>query len=414
MSAVGPLAAGVAAMGTAPAHGQHTAAVQSFRLQGDDDGSEYESDSSSADFEAEPPPGKPGPVVGCLSILDSIRGGPSSPHSRGTEEEGPPRAVHRSSSRGPVVKPDAGCTLKRRSMSVSAVEARECWEEADPTSFMIRSIDYMKSKVKVHSGPAIYKLAATDFVSYSHKTLHVAKSVNLPPAPAPKHLIGPDLYLPPVLIFNIQLPTYPAAFFGSQDGPCQSIVHYFVLPDDFDPATFQNQKALALLKRFVAGGKEADGTPSRDRLKLIPRVVNTAEWQHTGPLSTAEAKLMVAYHDKPVLSRPQHYFYQGSNYLEVDLDIHNYAFLARKAITSFQDRLKEVVYDVAYVLQGNAPDELPEQILGCGRIYRTDFNKHRAFHSFIPQHNSAGQVPTSSSDRMPAGSGEGVLPAPAT
>lgn len=32
-------------------------------------------------------------------------------------------------------------------------------------------------------------------------------------------------------------------------------------------------------------GKEADGTPTRDRLKLMPRVVNVDEWAQSAPLS---------------------------------------------------------------------------------------------------------------------------------
>jgi hypothetical protein len=63
----------------------------------------------------------------------------------------------------------------------------------------------------------------------------------------------------------------------------------------------------------------------------------------------------------------------GPNYLEIDLDIHSYAFLARKALNSYATRLKEVVWEIGFVLQGNAPEELPEQLLGCACIYRTDF-----------------------------------------
>jgi hypothetical protein len=63
----------------------------------------------------------------------------------------------------------------------------------------------------------------------------------------------------------------------------------------------------------------------------------------------------------------------GPNYLEIDLDIHSYAFLARKALNSYASRLKEVVWEIGFVLQGNAPEELPEQLLGCACVHRTDF-----------------------------------------
>ena len=47
----------------------------------------------------------------------------------------------------------------------------------------------------------------------------------------------------------------------------------------------ENQAALQLLQRFVHNGREMDGQPTRDRLKLIPRIVNADEWAQKGPLS---------------------------------------------------------------------------------------------------------------------------------
>lgn len=40
---------------------------------------------------------------------------------------------------------------------------------------------------------------------------------------------GPEVVLPPLLIINVQLPDYPAAFWGTNDGQGQSIVYYFQL-----------------------------------------------------------------------------------------------------------------------------------------------------------------------------------------
>ena len=66
-----------------------------------------------------------------------------------------------------------------------------------------------------------------------------------------------------------------------------------------------------------------------------------------------------------------------SAYLEVDLDIHSYAFLARKALNGYHARLKEVVYDLALVVQGNGEAELPERVVAAARLYRVDFGAVR-------------------------------------
>ncbi|MCD7447318.1 hypothetical protein HAX54_027181 [Datura stramonium] len=96
-----------------------------------------------------------------------------------------------------------------------------------------------------------------------------------------------DGKLPPLLIVNIQLPTYPAPMFsGDADGESLSLVLYFKLSDtlrkDISPQ-FQDG-----IKRFIDDDMEGE----------------------------------------------------GSNYFEIDLDIPSFSYIARRGLGSFQRTLK--------------------------------------------------------------------------
>jgi hypothetical protein len=87
----------------------------------------------------------------------------------------------------------------------------------------------LRPQVKVSSDKAIYRLVGIDLFRTDQKAFHLARLVGLPPARDPV-MVG-DTPLPPLLVFNVQMPQYPAAFWGASDGPGQSIVYYFALPE---------------------------------------------------------------------------------------------------------------------------------------------------------------------------------------
>ncbi|RQM26154.1 hypothetical protein B5M09_006995 [Aphanomyces astaci] len=82
--------------------------------------------------------------------------------------------------------------------------------------------------------------------------------------------------------------------------------------------------------------------------------------------------LLETYNGQPILTRPQHRFYRGDGYFEVDIDAHTFNFVARKGLSGVADHFGNMVVDFGFVLEGQDDDEVPEQILGCVRLCKVD------------------------------------------
>lgn len=126
---------------------------------------------------------------------------------------------------------------------------------------------------------------------------------------------------------------------------------------------------LKLLKRFLEAGHDTSLT---DRFKVIAQVTNQDECGITG----MGKKLLVSHNATPVLTRPQHriyHFRDGST--EIVVDVHAFSYIARRGIHSLIDKTSRLVIDVAFVIQGEAEEELPEQVLGCCRLDRVNVQK---------------------------------------
>ncbi|KAK1934220.1 hypothetical protein P3T76_011423 [Phytophthora citrophthora] len=294
--------------------------------------------------------------------------------SSSTEEPSPKKTAFSGVIDG--VQVAAGASLKMCSTEV----VPGSWTHVDATRFNVRQgPNYRKTKLKAASAPGLLQLVAVDVYQSNLKADNIGSIVDL-------SALKPETGKLDLFIVNCQVPSYQPSnpLWGEKQGDGPGLTSSRTSPSLHLSEkcwmhqenhhcklfgwvnVYTNTYDKGLLKDFMQHQSWVS-----ERFKAIGVVVNPQEQT----LGRAERHLLETYNGQPILTRPQHRFYQGEGYFEVDVNAHDFNYIARKGLVGVSTHACNMILDFGYVLEGQEDHELPEQILGSVRLCKVDVSQ---------------------------------------
>ncbi|GER56245.1 enhanced disease resistance 2 [Striga asiatica] len=206
-------------------------------------------------------------------------------------------------------------------------KSRNCWTISDGNNFRVRSKRFCYDKSKIPAGKHLMDLVAVDWFKDTKRMDHVARRSGC----AAQVASDKGLFS---IVFNLQVP-------GSTH---YSMVFYFVTKE-LVPGS--------LLQRFVDGDDEFRNS----RLKLIPSVPK-GSWIVRQSVGSTPCLLGKAVDCN---------YIRGPKYMEVDVDIGS-STVANGVLGLVIGVITTLVVDMAFLVQANTTEELPERLIGAVRV----------------------------------------------
>ncbi|KAG8091990.1 hypothetical protein GUJ93_ZPchr0012g20487 [Zizania palustris] len=211
------------------------------------------------------------------------------------------------------------------------------WAMTDPATFLIRGESYLLDRQKIKANCTLMQMVGADWIKSDKREDDLA---GRPGGLVQKYAAqGGNKFF---FIVNIQVPgssTYSLALYYMMDTPLEKV---------------------PLLERFVNG----DDAFRNSRFKLIP-YISKGSWivkQSVGKKACLVGQALEIN------------YFRGSNYLELGVDIGS-STVARGVVSLVLGYLNNLVIEMAFLVQGNTQEELPEFLLGTCRLNYLDASK---------------------------------------
>ncbi|KAL8153063.1 hypothetical protein V2J09_010823 [Rumex salicifolius] len=226
-----------------------------------------------------------------------------------------------------------GATLPR---DPSCALASSC-TEADPSTFLIRGKTYLEDRHKITAKKTLMHMVAADWLKSDKREDDLASR---PGGIVQKYASrgGPEFFF----IVNIQVP-------GSTT---HSLALYYMMSTPLEE--------VPLLESFVNG----DDAYRNARFKLIPYI----------PKGSWIVKQSVGKKACLIGQALEINYFRGKNYIELGVDIGS-STVARGVVSLVLGYLNNLVIEMAFLIQANTNEELPEQLMGTCRLNHLDASK---------------------------------------
>lgn len=237
------------------------------------------------------------------------------------------------------------------------------WSSPPGHSFMVRGPEYFTTRVKIPAGEYLLKPLGFDWIKSSVKIGEIMSHPNC----RVRKVIDDEFSAgdkPFVWAFNLQLPT--------KDN--YSAVAYFTTKEPIPEGS--------LMDKFLKG----DDAFKTSRLKMIANIVK-------GPWIVKKA---VGEQAICIIGRSLTCKYSsGDNFIEVDIDIGS-SMVASAIVHLAFGYISTLTVDLAFLIESQAEDELPEKLLGAFRFSDLDPASAGTFEpsSSINANNLQSSLPT--------------------
>ncbi|EOY18665.1 Pleckstrin (PH) and lipid-binding START domains-containing protein [Theobroma cacao] len=211
------------------------------------------------------------------------------------------------------------------------------WSAGDPSAFLIRGKNYLKDHQKIKAKGTLMQMVGADWLISDKREDDLGSRLG---GIVQKYAArgGPEFFF----IVNMQIP----------GAPMYTLAMYYMIKTPLEDHP--------LLYNFVNG----DDAYRNSRFKLIP-YISKGSW--IVKQSVGKKACLIGH------SLEIHYF-RGQNYLEVEVDVGS-STVARGVSNLVLGYLNNLVIELAFVIQGNTQEELPETLLGTCRLNRLDLSK---------------------------------------